>query len=99
MAACQTVDPAVHPGSVSVTVRVRLFAALREAAGAEYVDVEATTAAALVQELAERYGELMRSRLRVATLLVDGDSVPKTDVEVDLTAAAEIVLLPPFAGG
>ena len=46
MAACQTVDPAVHPGSVPVTVHVRLFAALREAAGAEYVDVEATTAAA-----------------------------------------------------
>jgi molybdopterin converting factor small subunit len=78
---------------------VRLFAALREAAGAEYVDVEATTAAMLVEELAEHYGEPMRSRLRVATLLVDGDSVSKTDVDVDLTRADEVVLLPPFAGG
>jgi molybdopterin converting factor small subunit len=84
---------------VTVAVRVRLFAALREAAGAEYVDVDAATAAALVEELAERYGEPMRSRLRVATLLVDGDSVPKTDVVVDLAGAQEVVLLPPFAGG
>jgi len=82
-----------------VTVRVRLFASLREAASAEYVEVDATTAAALVGELTERYGEPMTSRLRLATLLVDGDTVPKTDTEVDLSQATEVVLLPPFAGG
>lgn len=82
-----------------MSVRVRLFAALREAAGAEWLEVEATTAAALITELGDRFGDVMVSRLRVATLLVDGDSVPKQDTEVDLTAADEVVLLPPFAGG
>lgn len=78
---------------------VRLFAALRAAANAEYVDVEAVTALQLMTELGERYGEPMTSRLRTATILVDGDTVPRDDDERDLSRADEIVLLPPFAGG
>lgn len=82
-----------------MAVRVRLFAALREAAGSEWVEVEATTPAALIAELGDRFGDVMVRRLRVATLLVDGDSVAKRDTEVDLSTADEVVLLPPFAGG
>jgi molybdopterin converting factor small subunit len=37
--------------------RVRLFAALRDAAGASVVEVEATTVAGMLAELVERHGE------------------------------------------
>ena len=79
--------------------RVRLFAALRDAAGASVVDVEATTVADLVAELGDRHGDLMRRRLQVAIVSVDGDTVPRTDTTCDLSAADEIVVMPPFAGG
>ncbi len=79
--------------------RVRLFAALRDAAGASVVEVDATTVADLVAELGDRHGDLMRRRLQVAIVSVDGDTVPRTDTSRDLSVADEIVVMPPFAGG
>lgn len=78
---------------------VRLFAAVREAAGSEWVTVEADTVAGMLEELADRYGEVMRRRVAVATVLVDGTSVPRGDTEPRLEHATEVVILPPFAGG
>ena len=79
--------------------RVHLFAALRDAAGAADVEVGATTVAGLLDELADRHGELMARRLQVATVVVDGDVVARDDVDVALGAADEVVVMPPFAGG
>ena len=79
--------------------RVRLFAALRDAAGASEVEVEATTVAGMLAELGDRYGELMARRVQVAIVSVDGDTVPRTDTARDLAAAREVVVMPPFAGG
>lgn len=78
---------------------VRLFAALRDAAGASRVDVAATTVADLLDELGRVHGEVMAHRLRVATVVVDGDVVDRTDTTRDLAAADEVVVMPPFAGG
>ena len=78
---------------------VRLFAALRDAAGASIVEVEATTVAGLVAELGDRHGELMQRRLQVAIVSVDGDTVARTDTTRDLATADEVVVMPPFAGG
>ena len=78
---------------------IRLFAALRDAAGAATVDVAATTVAGMLDELARTHGEVMARRLQVATVVVDGDTVARDDTTRDLAAADEVVVMPPFAGG
>lgn len=79
--------------------RVRLFAALRDAAGAAVVDVDATTVAGMLDELGDRFGDVMVRRLGAAIVVVDGDTVPRGDTVRDLAAADEVVVMPPFAGG
>lgn len=81
-------------------MKVRLFAALRDAAdGASVVEVSATSVAGMLAELGERFGEVMARRLQVATVVVDGERVPQSDTTVDLASAGEVVVMPPFAGG
>ena len=79
--------------------RVRLFAALRDAAGASEVEVAATTVAGLLEELADRFGGVMARRLGAAIVVVDGDTVPRDDTGRDLAEAREVVVMPPFTGG
>lgn len=79
--------------------RVRLFAALRDAAGAAEVDVAAATVAGMLTELGDRFGEVMARRLAVAIVVVDGDTMPRDDTDRDLGQAREVVVMPPFAGG
>lgn len=79
--------------------RVRLFAALRDAAGGADVEVSATTVAAMLDELADRFGKVMERRLSAAMVVVDGDTVPRDDATRDLSQADEVVVMPPFAGG
>lgn len=79
---------------------IRLFAAIRAAAdGADHVEVDGATPAAVATELAGRFGATMERRLQVATLFVDGRSVSFDDTEVRLDQATEIVAVPPFSGG
>lgn len=78
---------------------VRLFAALRDAAGSATVEVGATTVAGMLAELGARFGEVMERRLAVASVIVDGEKVARDDTSCDLASATEVVLLPPFAGG
>lgn len=78
---------------------VRLFAALRDAAGAAEVDVDAATVAGMLAELGDRHGDVMTRRLQVAIVVVDGDTVPRDDTDRDLAGAREVVVMPPFAGG
>lgn len=81
-------------------IRVRLFAALRDAAGgAAVVEVMATTVAGMLAELGDRHGDVMARRLAVSTVVVDGETVARDDTTVDLQAAQEVVIMPPFAGG
>ncbi len=79
--------------------RVRLFAALRDAAGSAEVEVASTTVVEMLDELAERFGEVMARRLAAAIVVVDGDTVPRHDTTRDLATADEVVVMPPFAGG
>lgn len=81
-----------------MSTRVRLFASLREAAGRGEVSSDAPTVAALVDELRERFGEPFATRLEVASVMVDGDTVER-DSGRSLAAAEEVALLPPFSGG
>lgn len=80
-------------------MQVRLFAALRDAAGSATVEVDATTVAELFSELAATYGEPMATRLTTATVFVDDVPVRDATSSRSLTGADEVVVVPPFAGG
>lgn len=81
-----------------MSVRVRMFAALREAAGVERAEARPGPLSAVLDELRDRYGEPFRTRLTVATVLLDGDPVAR-DATVEVPDGAEVVLLPPVSGG
>ena len=81
-----------------MTVRVLLFAVLRDAAGAGEVtlDVSAgTTARVAAEELAARFPAIKRYLPRVA-LAVNQQYVPG---ETKLNEGDELALIPPVSGG
>lgn len=84
---------------VDANATVRLFAALRDAAGTGSVQVPAPVAlSALLQDLQSRFGDRFAARLAIAAVMVDGSPVdPASGVEV--RPGQEVALLPPFAGG
>ena len=85
-------------GEVAERVRIRFFAALREAAGEHETALAPGPLSDLLDQLRARYGEPFSSRLTLASVLVDGSAVPRgRDVEVH--AGAEVALLPPVSGG
>lgn len=79
-------------------VRVRLFAALREAAGTGEIELEAGPLPALLGGLEDRYGERFAAVLAVSSVLVDGTTTPR-DAETAVPDGAELALLPPVSGG
>lgn len=81
-----------------MVVRVRLFAAVRDAAGTPETTVQPGTLPAVLDELRARYGEPFTTRLAVCTVLVDGNPTP-ADAPVDVPGGADVTVLPPFSGG
>lgn len=81
-----------------MTVRVRLFASLRDAAGTAHTTADASHLHGVLDELAARYGEPFRSRLGHASIVLDGDPVDRHH-DLLLPEGCEVALLPPFAGG
>ena len=79
-----------------MTFRVRLFAALRELAGASYAEADGATAEDIVRELAERFGERFEDIARAGSVVVDGE---RASLETPLAGSEEVALLPPVAGG
>jgi molybdopterin synthase sulfur carrier subunit len=78
-------------------VRVRLFAALREAAGASELTEPAGRLGDILERLQDRYGERFSAVLASASVLVDGGRCG--DLATEVADGAEIALLPPFSGG
>jgi sulfur-carrier protein len=85
-----------EPVGDEATVRVRLFASLREAAGTDEVAVEPGALAAVLDELRTRFGEPFATRLAVSSVLVDGTVAT---AETAVAGGAEVVCLPPVSGG
>lgn len=81
-----------------MTVRVRMFAALRDAAGTSEEQIEPGPLPQLLSALCERHGELFAQRLSVSTVLIDGTSTPR-DAQVEVADGSEVALLPPVSGG
>ncbi len=79
-------------------VRVRLFAALREAAGTDEVALQPGPLPILLDSLRERYGEGFTKVLALCTVLVDGSAVSR-EARIDVPDGAELALLPPVSGG
>lgn len=82
-----------------MSVTVRLFASLREAAGGRSEIVsDAATVEDLLDELRATHGPEFARPLAVATVMVDGD-VEAHDSSRSLADVEEVALLPPFSGG
>lgn len=79
-------------------VRVRFFAALREAAGEDEIVTASGSLQALLAELRARYGEPFSTRLSLASVLLDGTAVPRS-ADVPVEDGVEVALLPPVSGG
>jgi MoaD family protein len=77
-------------------VKVRLFAVLRELAGASEVDAEGSSVGEVIDDLASRYGERFASIVDAGSVVVDGERSSKEHL---LGAGEEIALLPPVSGG
>lgn len=78
-------------------VRVRLFAALREAAGVSEVQVEPGPLGVILDGLRARFGSRFAEVLGYASVLVDAER--RADPGFEVPDGAEVALLPPFSGG
>jgi MoaD family protein len=77
-------------------VKVRLFAALRELAGASHVDADGRTAGEVVDALSGRFGERFGQIAAVGSLVVNGERATRATVLAD---GDELAVLPPVSGG
>jgi MoaE-MoaD fusion protein len=79
-----------------MTIRVRLFAALREIAETRETEVVAATVGQAADGLADRYGERFRQVVAVSTFVVNGERATRDGVIAD---GDEVAILPPVSGG
>lgn len=77
-------------------VRVRLFAALREQAGASEVEASGMTVGEIVDELSARYGERFAKIAEVGSFVVNGERARR---DMPVAQGDEVALLPPVSGG
>jgi len=77
-------------------MQVRLFAALREIAGASVVEVDASTVGDLLDVLGTRYGERFAAIAAAGSVVVDAE---RADADRSLTGSEDVAVLPPVSGG
>jgi molybdopterin synthase sulfur carrier subunit len=80
------------------TVRLRLFAAAREAAGTSSVELDATTVGEVLEIARQRFGPEFAAVLAGSRVWVDGDEPAEGDA-TPVAAGAEVAVLPPVSGG
>jgi MoaD family protein len=77
-------------------IRVRLFASLREDAGASVVEAPGRTVGELVDALSARYGERFARVAAVSSFVVNGE---RADRSTPVAEGDEVAVLPPVSGG
>jgi molybdopterin converting factor small subunit len=77
-------------------MKARLFAALRELAGASEVDVEARDVAGLLEALSRRLGPRFDQIMMSGTVVVNGEPAAR---DRPIGPDDEVALLPPVSGG
>lgn len=88
------------PEEATKTVYVRFFASARAAAGVDNETLRLPPSASVddaARELAELHPEALPRVLKAASFLVNGVAARETSAR--LPEAAELDILPPFAGG
>lgn len=80
--------------------RVKLFAALRDAAGTDGGDFDAPDVAALLALLTEKFGEGFSRSLGFSKVAVNGTLIESLQgLATALAPDDEVALLPPVSGG
>jgi MoaD family protein len=80
--------------------RLRLFAALRDAAGVSRDDFDARTVASLLSQAKKRYGKAFSEALEFASIAVNGTTINVLQGEdTPLDDEDEVALMPPVSGG
>jgi len=80
----------------AAVARVRLFASLRELAGASRLDVDGATPGEIVDALTEKFGPKFGEIARAGSVVVDGE---RSTMDAHLHGDEEVALLPPVSGG
>ena len=76
--------------------RLRLFAAIREAAGTTVADVPGATVGEVIDAAIERFGSVFADQVPVCRVWVNGEPADRAHPVVDTD---EVALLPPVSGG
>jgi MoaD family protein len=76
--------------------RLRLFANLRELAGASEVEIPGATVGAVLEEAVDRYGPEFNRSLQHARVWLNGNEAKADD---PVSGADEVALIPPVSGG
>jgi MoaD family protein len=79
-----------------MTVHVRLFAALRELAGASSVPASGRTVGEIADAVAADHGERFAAIVAVSSYVVNGERASRTTVVAD---GDDVAILPPVSGG
>lgn len=80
--------------------KVRLFAAIREAAGCAEVEVEGDEIAQVLDSLREKFGPEFSRILGFCRVAVNGASIDTLDGDRrQLSSTDEVAILPPVSGG
>lgn len=87
-----------HDRSAGLTVRVRFFAAARDAAGIREVTVDARSLGDLLDDLRARHGSEFAAVLATARVWVNGED-PSDGDHTLLAPGDEVAILPPVSGG
>ena len=79
-----------------MTINVRLFAALRELAGASSLEAAGRTVGDLADAVSAGRGERFAAIVAVSTFVVNGERADRATVVAD---GDEVAILPPVSGG
>ncbi len=79
-----------------MTIHVRLFAALRELAGASRLDASGRTVGEIVDGLSALNGERFGQIAAVSSFVVNGDRATR---DTAVAEGDEVAILPPVSGG
>jgi MoaD family protein len=77
-------------------MRVKLFAALREIAGASVLEVDASDVGTLCDELSAKFGQQFERILSAGAVVVNGERAGRAH---RLEPEDDVALLPPVSGG
>ncbi len=79
-----------------MTINVRLFAALRELAGASAVQASGSTVADIADQLSAAHGERFAAIVSVSSFVVNGERASRAAAVAE---GDEVAILPPVSGG